>query len=156
MEEEEEVVAPAADNCRRKRRCSATFCDSWLGILMTPNPRYQESFRRRIHSNQGCVNYVVIERLEKGLEGMLLQIKEVARIQNPRNYELRDVEHLRQLLIEGRPAQRDLRRENFYELEGQGGTYYIHISPISGEVVLLAKWQRQAEECCHSTGRLIA
>ncbi|HEV2522314.1 MAG TPA: hypothetical protein VGT24_08025 [Candidatus Acidoferrales bacterium] len=87
---------------------------------------------------------------------MVIQIKEGARIENPRNYETREVEQLRCLLTAGSSAQRDPRRENFYELEGAAETFYIHISPISGEVILLAKWNRQSEGCCFSSGHLVA
>ncbi|HEV7968113.1 MAG TPA: hypothetical protein VGP19_11105 [Candidatus Acidoferrales bacterium] len=84
----------------------------------------------------------------------MIQINEEARIENPREYEPAAVESLRRLLEVGSPAQRDPRRENFYEVEGHSETYYIHISPINGNVVLLAKWLRQSQECCLSASHL--
>ena len=86
----------------------------------------------------------------------MIQIKEGARIENPRAYETGAVNHLRQLLEDGSCVQRDPHRENFYEIEGSGETYYIHVSPISGNVVLLAKWLRQSHECCVGSGYLVA
>jgi len=86
----------------------------------------------------------------------MIQIKEGARIENPRKYEPGEVEHLRHLLAAGSPSQRDPHRENFYEVEGHSETFYIHISPISGNVVLLAKWLRQSQDFCLGSGRLIA
>ena len=86
----------------------------------------------------------------------MIQVKEGARIENPRKYELSAVEHLRQLLEVGIPAQRDAHRENFYEIESNSETYYIHISPVSGNVTLLAKWLRQSQDCCLSSGHLFA
>lgn len=86
----------------------------------------------------------------------MIQVTEGTKIENPRGYEAGAVEHLRHLLKVGSPAQRDPHRENFYELDGSGETYYIHISPVSGNVVLLAKWLRQSQECCSSSGRLFA
>jgi len=86
----------------------------------------------------------------------MIQVKEGARIENPRDYAPGAVEHLRQLLHAGGPMQRDPRRENFYEIEGDNETYFIHISPISGNVVLLAKWVRQPQHYCHSAGHLFA
>ena len=80
----------------------------------------------------------------------MIQINEGARIENPREYESGTVENLRLLLEVGSPGQRDPNRENFYEIEGNSETFYIHVSPISGNVVLLAKWLRQPEECCVS------
>ncbi len=86
----------------------------------------------------------------------MIQINEGARIENPREYEPGAVESLRHLLEVGSPAQRDPHRENFYEIEGNSETYYIHISPISGNVVLLAKWLRQSQDCCLSARDLVA
>ena len=88
--------------------------------------------------------------------GPMIQINEGARIENPRQYEPGAVENLRQLLEVGSPGQRDPQRENFYEIEGNSETYYIHISPVSGNVVLLAKWLRQSQECCLSARHLVA
>jgi len=86
----------------------------------------------------------------------MIQIKEGVRIENPREYGPGEVVHLRHLLEAGSPTQPDPRRKNFYEIEGRSETYYIHISPITGNVVLLAKWLRQSQECCHTTKRLVA
>ncbi len=86
----------------------------------------------------------------------MIQIKEGASIENPRGYEPGAVEQLRRLLAEGASGLRDPRRENFYEIEGAGETYYIHISPISGNVVLLAKWLRQSQDDCASAKQLVA
>jgi hypothetical protein len=80
----------------------------------------------------------------------MIQINEGARIENPREYESGTVENLRLLLEVGSPAQRDPNRENFYEIEGNSETFYVHVSPVSGNVVLLAKWLRQPQECCIS------
>jgi hypothetical protein len=86
----------------------------------------------------------------------MIQVKEGARIENPRKYESGAVEHLRHLLEVGIPAHRDPRRVNFYEIESNYETYYIHVSPISGNVVLLAKWLRQPLDCCLRSGYLVA
>ena len=86
----------------------------------------------------------------------MIQVKEGARIENPREYDSGAVESLRQLLDMGGPVQSDPHRENFYEVEGDSETYYIHISPISGNVVLLAKWLRQSQDCCFTSGHLVA
>lgn len=86
----------------------------------------------------------------------MIQVKEGARIENPRKYEPSAIEHLRHLLEIGIPAQRDPRRENFYEIENNCDTYYIHVSPISGDVVLLAKWIRQPLDCRLRSEYLVA
>jgi hypothetical protein len=102
------------------------------------------------------LNDVVIEVSKKGNGGGMIQVKSGAQIENPREYGCGPVEHLRHLLALGSPAQRDPNRENFYEIEGMSESYYIHISPLSGNVVLLARWLREPEDCCLSSGRLAA
>ena len=87
---------------------------------------------------------------------MEIQLREGARIQNPRNYCPCEVEQLQRLLAAGKPARRDPRRQNFYEIEGQEETFYIHVSPVSGEIMLLAKWKAQSSSCCFSEGHLVA
>jgi hypothetical protein len=96
------------------------------------------------------------QALQEGIEDMKIQVESGARIENPREYERGAVEHLRHLLELGSSAQRDSRRQNFYDVNSHGESYYIHISPVSGNVVLLARWLRQPEECCASSGRLVA
>jgi hypothetical protein len=89
-------------------------------------------------------------------EGMLLQIKQSSRIENPREYPARAVEDLRGILAVGTEAQSDPQRENFYELENNNNTYYIHVSPITGNVILLAKWSGQQRPCYAAAGSLVA
>ena len=88
--------------------------------------------------------------------GMLLQMREGSRIENPREYAAYAVEDLRHLLSAGGQAERDPHREHFYHLEGGKNTYYIHISPITGNVVLLAKWSHLSQNCYVNTGTLVA
>lgn len=75
-------------------------------------------------------------------------IRTVGTIENPRKYDQAVVEQLRNLLSAGGPAERDPRRANFYEIEGAEDTFYVHVSPVTGNIVLLAKWSRQLEGCC--------
>lgn len=71
---------------------------------------------------------------------MVLRMNEPARIEDPRKYGAAVVHELRNLLTVGGSAQRDPRRDNFYDLAHGGHTFYIHISPVNGNVTLLAKW----------------
>ena len=89
-------------------------------------------------------------------KGMLLQIKEGSKIENPREYTAHAVEDLRGILAVGRDAQRDPHRENFYVLDNNNNTYYIHVSPITGNVTLLAKWSGQQRPCYADEGSLVA
>jgi hypothetical protein len=80
------------------------------------------------------------------MEFMVLQMNEHARIEDPREYGTDVVNDLRNLLTAGGCAQRDPHRDNFYELENDGHTFYIHISPVNGDVMLLAKWLSSPKE----------
>jgi hypothetical protein len=86
----------------------------------------------------------------------MLKFNQGVKVENPRAYEAGAVEHLQYLLKVGSPAERDPRRENFYELDGGNQIYYIHVSPVSGNVVLLAKWIRQAQECYSGSSQFAA
>ena len=87
---------------------------------------------------------------------MMLHMNERTRIEDPRNYGTDVVNDLRILLTAGGCAQRDPRRENFYELEHGDHTFYIYVSPVNGEVMLLAKWMSSTKAACLPTAQLSA
>ena len=87
---------------------------------------------------------------------MLLQMKEESKIENPRSYATPAVEGLRDLLTVGSQVQPDPNRDHFYQLEDDKNSYYIHVSPITGNVILLAKWPRQTHACYAGKGSLVA
>jgi hypothetical protein len=87
---------------------------------------------------------------------MVLQMIEIPKIENPREYSAHAVEDLRHLLLAGGQAERDPRREHFYNVEGDTSAYYIHISPITGKVTLLARWSRQSSDCFADAEHLVA
>jgi hypothetical protein len=86
----------------------------------------------------------------------MLKFNQGVKVENPRAYETAAVEHLQRLLHAGSPAEPDPKRENFYKIETQRETFYIHVSPVSGNVVLVAKWIRQAQECYAESRQLAA
>jgi hypothetical protein len=90
------------------------------------------------------------------MEFMVLRMNEHTRIEDPRKYGFDVVNELRNLLTAGGSAQRDPRRDNFYDLENNGHTFYIHISPINGDVMLLAKWVIGPKEACTPAAHLAA
>jgi hypothetical protein len=77
---------------------------------------------------------------------MQFQIGEQSKIDDPRNYGNEIINELRGLLMAGICAQRDPRRQHFYELSSNRHTFYIHISPVNREVVLLARWPSSSIE----------
>jgi len=86
----------------------------------------------------------------------MLKFSQGVKVENPRAYEAGAVEHLQYLLNVGSPAERDPRRENFYEIETGNEIFYIHVSPVSGNIVLLAKWLRHSQECSSDSLHLTA
>lgn len=77
---------------------------------------------------------------------MKLRIEKEPIIDNLRNHPAETVAKLRDLLIAGAPARLDPRRKNFYELENCSKVYYIHLSPANGKVMLLAVWDKDADD----------
>jgi hypothetical protein len=72
---------------------------------------------------------------------MVLRLNNNLTIENPIRVPAESVERLRLLLSSGATAHVDAHRENFYEIENGGRVFWIHVSPISGHVVLLATWE---------------
>ncbi|MDQ2901356.1 MAG: hypothetical protein M3Y07_16395 [Acidobacteriota bacterium] len=61
-------------------------------------------------------------------------------IENRWGYPSEAVERLRDALRRGASARPDPVRCGIYEVEAGGSVYYIHVSPISQRVMLLAVW----------------
>jgi hypothetical protein len=60
------------------------------------------------------------------------------------NHSAEAVAALRNLLARGASTVADPKRHGFYEVEGDSVIYYIHVSPMSGKILLLATWQNEA------------
>jgi hypothetical protein len=105
---------------------------------------------------RGYNNAVVGRSGKERDEGMLLQMKEGSRIENPREYTAHAVGELRDLLAVGGQAECDPHRENFYQVENSNNTFYIYVSPITGNIILLAKWSRQPRTCYVDAASLVA
>jgi hypothetical protein len=82
---------------------------------------------------------------------MQFPIGEQSKIEDPRNYGNDIINELRGLLMAGKCAQRDPRRQHFYELSSNRHTFYIHISPVNRDVVLLARWTRKSADSAMET-----
>ncbi|MBZ5503262.1 MAG: hypothetical protein LAN59_13680 [Acidobacteriia bacterium] len=63
-------------------------------------------------------------------------------IEDLRNHSAEIVATLRKLLAGGAAIHPDPKREGFYEVESGALTHYIHVSPVSGKILLLATWRR--------------
>ena len=73
---------------------------------------------------------------------MLLRLTQNAQIEDLRNHPAAMIEKLRRLLVSGTEARPDPRRSGFYEVENHSQIFYIHISPVTGKVWLLAIWPK--------------
>lgn len=132
---------------------------SLQGVAMETSATFNAVFTELI-----LESFMIIPQVERGVwnridqerDGMVLQMTEESRIENPREYSADAVEDLRQLLAAGSNVQKDPRRENFYLLDDNNGTYYIHVSPITGNVMLLAKWSRLPQVCYAGADSLVA
>jgi hypothetical protein len=86
----------------------------------------------------------------------MIKFNQGVKVENPRAYEAGAVKHLQYLLEVGSPIESDPRRENFFDVDGGSEIYYIHVSPVSGNVILLAKWMRQTHACYSGSNQLAA
>jgi hypothetical protein len=73
---------------------------------------------------------------------MTLKMKEV-KVENLRNYSGEVVDKLSGLLLAGAEADMDPHRRGFYDVYNGTRVFFIHISPVSGKVILLASWLRE-------------
>lgn len=76
---------------------------------------------------------------------MRLRLEKEPVIDNVTHHSAETVEKLRTMLVAGTPANPDPNRKNFYELENCSKVFYIHLSPVSGKVMLLAVWDKDPE-----------
>jgi hypothetical protein len=61
-------------------------------------------------------------------------------IQDPRGHSSEIVERLRRALASGAPVIPEARRPGFYEVYADEHVFYIHISPATQRLTLLATW----------------
>jgi hypothetical protein len=81
---------------------------------------------------------------------MHLRMEHLAGVDNLRNYPVEMIEELKGLLLSGAPASPDAKREGFYDLDGRGRKFFIHISPATRRVALLATWLHPEREFEHA------
>jgi hypothetical protein len=77
---------------------------------------------------------------------MLLRLEHLSGVVNARSYPTEIIRELEQLLLEGSSASPDPRRKNFYDLKSRERTFFIHISPLDSQVVLIAAWLHASRE----------
>lgn len=64
-------------------------------------------------------------------------------IEAPRGHSPETLRRLREALSSAAPAVPDARRPNFFEVHADEQVFYVHISPLSQKITLLATWARE-------------
>ncbi len=77
---------------------------------------------------------------------MMLKLDGHFRIENLRNYPAETVEKLRALLAAGTEAQGDPKRNNFYDVVNCSQVFFVHVSPLTSKVLLLAVWTKTSQK----------
>jgi hypothetical protein len=93
--------------------------------------------------NFSALGGVVVRERRKEV-AVLLRLKERPIIENRRNYPGNLAERLADLLVHGAVAEPDSRRNAFYDVTDGDRVFFIHISPVSGKVLLLATWHAES------------
>jgi hypothetical protein len=76
---------------------------------------------------------------------MILRLNAATHVENQRNYPPEIVERLRTLLISGATAYADIHREDFYDVVDGPRVYFIHVTPATHNVILLATWLNESQ-----------
>jgi hypothetical protein len=74
-----------------------------------------------------------------------LKIAAQFRIEDPRGHSPETLRRLREALASDAPVNPDARRPNFFEVQAEDQVFYIHISPITQRITLLATWACEPE-----------
>jgi hypothetical protein len=75
---------------------------------------------------------------------MLAYTERELQIEDLRNHSPEMVNTLRILMERGAGATPDPKRPDFFEVESESLVYYIHVSPTSGKILLLATWPTES------------
>lgn len=81
------------------------------------------------------------------MEKIMLELERTAelKIEDPRGHSPETLRRLRETLASGAAVDPDARRPNFFEIQAEDQVFYIHISPLTQRITLLATWSREPE-----------
>ncbi len=74
-----------------------------------------------------------------------LELKDELKIEDPRGHSPETVRRLRDALGSGVLAVPDPRRPGFFEIQAGDQVLYIHVSPATQKITLLAAWSPEPE-----------
>jgi hypothetical protein len=75
---------------------------------------------------------------------MVANLRGNIQIEDVGNHPKKAVADLQCLLAQGASTVADPKRNGFYEVESDSTVYYIHVSPVTGRILLLATWQNES------------
>ena len=68
-----------------------------------------------------------------------------SKIEDPRGHSAETLLRLRRALASAAPAVPDPRRPGFFEIQAGEQVFYIHVSPTTQKITLLATWSHEPE-----------
>ena len=74
---------------------------------------------------------------------MVTALEREFEIEDVRRHPAETVNILHELLAAGAEMLPDPKRAGFYEINHESTVYYIHVSPVTGKIILLATWPVQ-------------
>lgn len=74
---------------------------------------------------------------------MLTGWRHERQVEDLRNHPAEMLTSLRNLLAGDGKISADPKRNGFYEVADRARTYYIHVSPVTGKILLLATWPNE-------------
>ena len=74
-----------------------------------------------------------------------LELTAESKIEDPRGHSPETLRRLREAIASGAPAAPDARRLGFFEIQSDDQVFYIHVSPATQKITLLATWSQEPE-----------
>jgi hypothetical protein len=74
-----------------------------------------------------------------------LELTPELEIEDPRGHSPETLRRLRQALASCARATPDGRRANFFEIQAEDQVFYIHLSPVTHKITLLATWSLEPD-----------
>jgi len=74
-----------------------------------------------------------------------LELTAESKIEDPRGHSPETLRRLRAAIASGATATPDARRQGFFEIQSDDQVFYIHVSPATQKITLLATWSREPE-----------
>jgi hypothetical protein len=74
-----------------------------------------------------------------------VELNSELKIEDPRGHSPETLRRLREALSLGASATPDAQRLNLFEIEAGEQVFYIHVSPLTRNITLLATWTREPE-----------